>query len=211
MSLVVLEPTLSYQSSGDIKPLEEVSNTENPIPKQDVIQLMELFPEKDEEVSQIEGNIQNELSLNEQATPLVIPLTSLGSPIPDEEETEEDYSEEKKAIMWELLREKRKQLQEKVIQINLLHQQIADLDKPAAQDIAILRRKIDSCFRQVWSLQQSKEEAEAAITKSRAVQEQLQGQRNALNEKKKVAIFEFESNHLQRLKEIEEEIRALSG
>ena len=172
---------------------------------------MELVQEKDEETNQLADSTQNGPSLNEQVTPLVIPLTSLGSPIPDEEEKEEDYSEEKKAIMWELLREKRKQLQEKVMQINLLHQQIADLDKPAAKDIAVLRRKIDSCFRQVWSLQQSNEESEAAIAKSRAVQKQLEGQRIALNEKKKTVIFEFESNNLQKLKEIEEEIRALSG
>ena len=172
---------------------------------------MELGQGEDEENNQLADDMHNDTSSNEQVTPLVIPLTSLGSPIPDEEEKEEDYSEEKKAIMWELLREKRKQLQEKVMQINLLHQQIADLDKPAAKDIAVLRRKIDSCFRQVWSLQQSKEESEAAIANSRAVQEQLEGQRIALNEKKKAVIFEFESNNLQKLKEIEEEIRALSG
>lgn len=155
----------------------------------------------------------------EKSTSQVIPLTSLrkqnlGGESADKEEEEgeeEDYSEEKKAIMWDLLREKRSQLRSKINQINILHQQIADLDKPAAQDIAVLRRKIDSCFRQIWSLQQSREESEAAINKSRAVQEQLQGQRTALNEKKKMAIFEFESEHLQKLKEIEEEIRAMSG
>ena len=171
-----------------------------------------------------ESRMEESLSpLYAESTPLegektisqVIPLTSLrkqnlGEESTDDEE-EEDYSEEKKAIMWDLLREKRSQLRSKINQINILHQQIADLDKPAAQDIAVLRRKIDSCFRQIWSLQQSREESEAAINKSRAVQEQLQGQRTALNEKKKMAIFEFESEHLQKLKEVEEEIRAMSG
>ena len=62
--------------------------------------------------------------------------------------------------------------------------------------------------RQIWSLERSKEEAEEAIEEAQKVQETLQGQRIALNEKKKVAIFEFES--LQTLKEIEDEIRAMA-
>ena len=64
--------------------------------------------------------------------------------------------------------------------------------------------------RQIWSLERSKEEAEEAIEEAQKVQETLQGQRIALNQKKKVAIFEFESKHLQTLKEIEDEIRAMA-
>lgn len=50
-----------------------------------------------------------------------------------------------------------------------------------------------------------------AIEEAQKVQQTLQEQRTALNEKKKVAIFEFESKHLQTLKEIEDEIRSMTA
>ena len=125
-------------------------------------------------------------------------------------EDSEEFKEEKREIMLKLVHEKRDAVMNKIRHINLLHQQIADLDKPAAQDVSRLRHKIDSCFRQIWSLECSLEEAKEAVKKSLEVQEKLQEQRIALNEKKKTTIFDFENKHLQQLKEIEEEIRGLS-
>ncbi len=125
-------------------------------------------------------------------------------------EDSEEFKEEKREIMLKLVHEKRDAVMNKIRHINLLHQQIADLDKPAAQDVSRLRHKIDSCFRQIWSLECSLEEAKEAVKKSLEVQEKLQEQRIALNEKKKTTIFDFENKHLQQLKEIEEEIRGMS-
>ncbi|KAK8798446.1 hypothetical protein WA588_003527 [Blastocystis sp. NMH] len=113
--------------------------------------------------------------------------------------------------MLDLIHEKKAELLNKIQRINLLNQQIAELDAPAERDVSALRRKIDSCFRQIWSLERSKEEAEVAIEEAQKVQQTLQEQRTALNEKKKVAIFEFESKHLQTLKEIEDEIRGMTA
>ena len=125
-------------------------------------------------------------------------------------EDSEEFKEEKREIMLKLVHEKRDAVMNKIRHINLLHQQIADLDKPAAQDVSRLRHKIDSCFRQIWSLECSLEEAKEAVKKSLEVQEKLQEQRIALNEKNKTTIFDFENKHLQQLKEIEEEIRGMS-
>ena len=125
-------------------------------------------------------------------------------------EDSEEFKEEKREIMLKLVHEKRDAVMNKIRHINLLHQQIADMDKPAAQDVSRLRHKIDSCFRQIWSLECSLEEAKEAVKKSLEVQEKLQEQRIALNEKKKTTIFDFENKHLQQLKEIEEEIRGMS-
>ena len=125
-------------------------------------------------------------------------------------EESEEFKEEKREIMLKLVREKRDAVMNKIRHINLLHQQVADLDKPAARDVSRLRHKIDSCFRQIWSLECSLEEAKEAVKKSLEVQEKLQEQRIALNEKKKMTIFDFENKHLQQLKEIEEEIRGMS-
>lgn len=79
--------------------------------------------------------------------------------------------------------------------------------------IVVSGTKLESYLicRQIWSLERSKEEAEVAIEEAQKVQQTLQRQRTALNEKKKVAIFEFESKHLQTLKEIEDEIRSMTA
>lgn len=62
-------------------------------------------------------------------------------------EDEEQYSAEKKALMLDLIHEKKAELLNKIQRINLLNQQIAELDAPAERDVSALRRKIDSCFR----------------------------------------------------------------
>ena len=62
-------------------------------------------------------------------------------------EDEEQYSAEKKALMLDLIHEKKAELLNKIQRINLLNQQIAEQDAPAERDVSALRRKIDSCFR----------------------------------------------------------------
>lgn len=59
-------------------------------------------------------------------------------------------------------------------------------------------------------MKSSKRQAEATVNKAQSVQRKLETKLSDLNEKKKIAIFEFESKHLQKLKEIEEVIRELA-
>ena len=47
------------------------------------------------------------------------------------------------------------------------------------------------------------------MEEAQSVQRKLEDKMVGLNEKKKTIIFEFESKHLVRLKEIEESIRSL--
>ena len=55
----------------------------------------------------------------------------------------------------------------------------------------------------------SKQKAEQTVAKAQSVQRKLEQKLVDLNEKKKIAIFEFESQHLMKLKEIEASIREL--
>ena len=55
-------------------------------------------------------------------------------------EDEEQYSAEKKALMLDLIHEKKAELLNKIQRINLLNQQIAELDAPAERDVSALRR-----------------------------------------------------------------------
>ena len=61
-------------------------------------------------------------------------------------EQEEQYDEEKRQIMIELLYKKRDELQAKQAEINQIHKALADLDQPAIHDVTNLRNKIDHCF-----------------------------------------------------------------
>ena len=55
----------------------------------------------------------------------------------------------------------------------------------------------------------SKQKAEETVAKAQSVQKKLEKKLVDLNEKKKITIFEFESQHLIKLKEIESSIREL--
>ena len=63
--------------------------------------------------------------------------------------------------------------------------------------------------REIRSMKVSKQKAEQTVAKAQSVQRKLEQKLVDLNEKKKIAIFEFESQHLMKLKEIEASIRAL--
>lgn len=233
------EEKVREKDTGEIKEPKvvqppEVENTEEPIVEERLEEAVSDHKESDqvnervgeekpteetimerEVMEPLEEEIEIEKQFNEQ-NPIIISDSDSDEIhyVPPEAwtgEESEEYKEEKREIMLKLVHEKRDAIMSKIKHINLLHQQIADLDKPAAQDVSRLRHKIDSCFRQIWSLERSKEEAKEAVEKSLEVQEKLQEQRIALNEKKKVTIFDFENNHLQKLKEIEEEIRLMNG
>lgn len=55
----------------------------------------------------------------------------------------------------------------------------------------------------------SKQKVNESVAKAQSVQKKLEDKMVGLNEKKKTIIFEFETKHLVRLKEIEESIRSL--
>ena len=55
----------------------------------------------------------------------------------------------------------------------------------------------------------SKQKAEETVAKAQSVQKKLEQKLVDLNEKKKITIFEFESQHPIKLKEIETSIREL--
>ena len=63
--------------------------------------------------------------------------------------------------------------------------------------------------REIKSMKASKQKAEETVAKAQSVQKKLEQKLVDLNEKKKIAIFEFESQHLIKLKEIESSIREL--
>ena len=114
---------------------------------------------------------------------------------------------EQREIMQRLIRAKRDEVFKKIQVINALHQQIANLGVPAAQDVSKLRKKIDSCLLQIKELKDEDRRVNEVIDRSTQIQNKLRQQMLSLNEKKKEAIFEFENKHLIQLKAIEEEIR----
>ena len=63
--------------------------------------------------------------------------------------------------------------------------------------------------REIKSMKASKQKAEETVAKAQSVQKKLEQKLVDLNEKKKITIFEFESQHLIKLKEIESSIREL--
>ena len=63
--------------------------------------------------------------------------------------------------------------------------------------------------REIKSMKASKQKAEETVAKAQSVQKKLEQKLVDLNEKKKITIFEFESQHLMKLKEIETSIREL--
>ena len=63
--------------------------------------------------------------------------------------------------------------------------------------------------REIKSMKASKQKAEETVAKAQSVQKKLEQKLVDLNEKKKITIFEFESQHLIKLKEIETSIREL--
>ena len=71
----------------------------------------------------------------------------------------------------------------------------------------ILMKRLNN--REIRSMKVSKQKAEQTVAKAQSVQRKLEQKLVDLNEKKKIAIFEFESQHLMKLKEIEASIREL--
>ena len=63
--------------------------------------------------------------------------------------------------------------------------------------------------REIKSMKASKQKAKETVAKAQSVQKKLEHKLVDLNEKKKITIFEFESQHLIKLKEIETSIREL--
>ena len=132
-----------------------------------------------------------------------------------EEQTkiEEANEKEKHAIMVKLLHSKLEELLKKQEYINSIQSQIANLDAPAAKDVAVLRDRIDKCSKSslvhgVMHREHDDVEKtyEAAVEDDKA---QLEEQKSQLEEKKEVEYFEFKNRQLQKLKMIEEEIRDL--
>ena len=138
-----------------------------------------------------------------------------------EEQTkiEEANEKEKHAIMVKLLHSKLEELLKKQEHINSIQSQIANLDAPAAKDVAVLRDRIDKCSksslvhgvmrREHDDVEKTYEAAVEAYESVRTVQSQLEEQKSQLEEKKEVEYFEFKNWQLQKLKMIEEEIRDL--
>ena len=117
-------------------------------------------------------------------------------------------AEQREALL-RLIRAKRDEVFHKIQVINVLHQQIANLGVPAAQDVSKLRKKIDNYLLQIKELKEEDRRVSEVIDRSMQIQKTLKQQMLSLNEKKKEAIFEFENKHLIQLKAIEEEIRQM--
>ena len=121
--------------------------------------------------------------------------------------------------MVKLLHSKLEELLKKQEYINSIQSQIANLDAPAAKDVAVLRDRIDKCsksslvhgvmHREHDDVEKTYEAAVEAYESVRTVQSQLEEQKSQLEEKKEVEYFEFKNRQLQKLKMIEEEIRDL--
>lgn len=62
------------------------------------------------------------------------------------EETTSSQTDDNHKSQMELLYKKRDELLEKQKRINQIHNEIAELEKPAIRDVSALRNKIDGCF-----------------------------------------------------------------
>ena len=128
----------------------------------------------------------------------------------EERQKKDDPEEvERRKRILEAIRLKRQEMFMKTYQINSLNAQIAELNTPVAKDVSKLRNQVDRCFTQLRELQDESIRVNESIEKAAQVQQKLQDQLDALEEKRKEAIFELENKHLMQLKGIEEEIRQL--
>ena len=134
LSLVILigGAFLLYDSYADSVISDNLAVTESTVSKNENI----------EENEEIKEEVAQEVTTTEEVKPET-EVKSVEEPI---EEPQFIEQEPEKEITFEELCKMRDELLEKQQQINQIHKEIADLEKPAKRDVNALRKKIDNCL-----------------------------------------------------------------